>query len=183
MTPRCGVIPLARPCVRPFLRSAPAAASPTCGFLPRTPAPGRDGWSGHLTPCFVPDGPRGQQVSEPQVVGQTQQGHLVPEMGPHPFLPPPLHGVGIGSKAAGDLRPRQVRLLLEPHQALREVVGEDVGSSAVVDALSRHGASAFQGTSARPFPHGSIQPRREPRAGRRGRKSWVFGLSLLPSSG
>ena len=44
-------------------------------------------------------------------------------------------------QTAGDLRPRQARLLLEQLQSLREVLGEDVGSAAVAIALSRHRAS------------------------------------------
>ena len=80
----------------------------------------------------------GEYAAEPQVVGQVQQCHLMPEMGPHPFLLPPLHRVEIGPEAAGDLRPRQARLLLEPLQPLGEVVGEVGRSSSVMDALSRH---------------------------------------------
>ena len=67
--------------------------------------------------------------------------------GPHSLIPPTVHGVGIGPQAAGDLRPRQARLLLEPLQPLREVVGEDVDYSAVAGVLSRHGAGP---TSAKP---------------------------------
>ena len=57
-----------------------------------------------------------------------------------PLIPPAPHRFGMGVETAVDLRPRQARLLLEPHQTLREVAGEDVGSSAVVCALSRHRA-------------------------------------------
>ena len=38
----------------------------------------------------------------------------------------------------GNLRPGQARLLLEAHETLREVVGQDVDYSAVVRTLSRH---------------------------------------------
>ena len=50
-------------------------------------------------------------------------------------------------ETAVDIRPRQFRLLLEPHQPLREVCGEVGCSSAVVDALSRHGAGPPGGLS------------------------------------
>ena len=63
-------------------------------------------------------------------------------VGPSPAFSPTPYGVAIGLQAAGDLRPRQARLFLEPLEPLREVVGEDVGSSAVVCALSWHGTSA-----------------------------------------
>ena len=66
-------------------------------------------------------------------------------LGTHPLLPPAPHGFGIGPEAAGDLRPRQAGLLLEPLQPLREVLRKVVGHSAVVDALSRHGADPSHG--------------------------------------
>ena len=43
------------------------------------------------------------------------------------FVPPTSDGEGVGSETAGDLRPRQAGLHLEPLQALREVVRENVG--------------------------------------------------------
>ena len=46
-----------------------------------------------------------------------------------PAFSPTPYGVAIGLQSAGHLRPR---LFLEPLEPLREVVGEDVGSSAVV---------------------------------------------------
>ena len=82
----------------------------------------------------------GEQVGESQVVGQGQQRHHVPRAGTHAHLPPSPYGVGIGPEVAGDLRPRQAGLLLEPLQPLREVAGEAVGDSPVVNALSRRGA-------------------------------------------
>ena len=120
--------------------SAPAvaAASPTRGFPPRTLAPGRDAFGGLLAPRFVREGPRGQQVGESQLVGQVQQRHLVPEMGPRSASIPAPYGVGIGSETASDLRPRQPRLLLEQLQPPREVGRHDVDYSAVVNWLSRH---------------------------------------------
>ena len=116
------------------------AGSPAPGFPPGTPAPGQRGRGRPLTPRSVRDGPRGEQVEEAQVFGQVQQRHQVPEMGPHSLIPPTVHGVGIGPQTAGQLRPRQAGLLLEPLQALREVLGEHVDYSAVAGVLSRHGA-------------------------------------------
>ena len=81
-------------------------------------------------------------MAEAQAVGQLQQGFPVLMVGPDPAISPTPYGVAIGLQAAGDLRPRQARLLLEPLEPLREVVGEDLGSSPVMCALSRHGASA-----------------------------------------
>ena len=133
---RRGVVRVRRPrCV-----SAPAvaAASPTRGFPPRTLAPGRDVFGWLLAPSFVREGPRGQQVGESQLVGQVQQRHLVPEMGPRSAFIPTPYGVGIGPETASDLRPRQPRLLLEQLQPLREVGRHDVDYSAVVYSLSRH---------------------------------------------
>ena len=63
-------------------------------------------------------------------------------LGPHPLIPPAPYRVGVRSEAAVHLRPRQAGLLLEPLQAMREVVGKDVGSSAVMCTLSRHGTSS-----------------------------------------
>ena len=133
---RRGVVRVRHPrCV-----SAPAvaAASPTRGFPPRTLAPGRDVFGWLLAPRFVREGPRGQQVGESQFVGQVQQRHLVPEMGPRSASIPTPYGVGIGPETASDLRPRQPRLLLEQLQSLREVGRHDVDYSAVVNWLSRH---------------------------------------------
>ena len=74
----------------------------------------------------------------PRVAGHLQQRHHVHYVGSHPAFNPTPYGVAIGSQAAGDLQPRQAGLLLEPLQPLREVVGDRVGYSAVVSALSRH---------------------------------------------
>ena len=133
---RRGVVRVRRPrCV-----SAPAvaAASPTLGFPPRTLAPGRDVFGWLLAPRFVREGPSGQQMGQSQLVGQVQQRHLVPEMGPRSASIPTPYGVGIGPETASDLRPRQPRLLLEQLQSLREVGRHDVDYSAVVNWLSRH---------------------------------------------
>ena len=83
-----------------------------------------------------------QQVAESLAVGQVHQRLPVVVVGPHSSVFPAPHSFGIGPEAAGNLRPRQTRFIPEPLQALREVVGEDVGSSAVMCALSRHGISA-----------------------------------------
>ena len=64
----------------------------------------------------------GEWVAESKVVGQVQKRFRVMLVGPHPGLPPTPYGVVAGPQAAGNLRPRQARLLLEP---LREVVEED----------------------------------------------------------
>ena len=80
----------------------------------------------------------GEQVAEAQRVHHFQERCIVPRVGPHPLVPPAPHGFGVGVETAVQLRPREPGLLLEPHEALREVVGEVVGPSAVLDALSRH---------------------------------------------
>ena len=82
----------------------------------------------------------GEQVAEAQRASQVQQRYHVPRAGPHPLIPPAPYRVWVGSETAVQLRPREVRLLLEPHEPLREVVGEVVDSSAVVCTLSRHRA-------------------------------------------
>ena len=56
----------------------------------------------------------------------------MPRTGPHSLVPPAPHGLGMGVETAVQLRPRQGRLLLEVHEALREVVGEIICPSAVV---------------------------------------------------
>ena len=80
---------------RPRCVSAPAVAvaSPTRGFPPRILAPGRDAFGRLLALRFVREGPRGQQVGESQLVGQIQQRHLVPEMGPRSASIPTPYGV------------------------------------------------------------------------------------------
>ena len=73
--------------------------------------------------------------------------------------PGPAHdGVGMGAETPVQLRPRQARLLLEPHQPLREVCGEVIGLSGVVYALSRHRAGP-SGTQ----PEASLQGERRHR--------------------
>ena len=87
----------------------------------------------------------GEQLAEAQAVGQLHQRLPVLIVGPDPAISPAPYGVAIGPQAAGDLRPRQARLFLEPLQPLREVLGEGVGSSVVAIALSRHRASPPSG--------------------------------------
>ena len=84
----------------------------------------------------------GEQVAEAQIVSQFQECCKVAYAGPHPLIPPAPYRVGVRSETAVHLRPRQAGLLLEPLQAMGEVVGKDVGSSAVVCTLSRHGTSS-----------------------------------------
>ena len=97
-----------------------------------------------FVPGFVLDAPLGEDMDQAQVVGQIKQRLLMSQVGPHALVPPTSYGEGVGSETAGDLRPWQVRLLLEPHEALPEVVGEAVGSAAAVCALSRHGEPILQ---------------------------------------
>ena len=84
----------------------------------------------------------GEQVAEVQAVGQLQHRPPVPIVGPDRAFSTTPHGVTIGPDESGDLRPRQPRLPLGPFQPLREILGEDLGSSTVVCALSRHGTNA-----------------------------------------
>ena len=63
-----------------------------------------------------------EYVPEAQIVGQVKQCHHVPNAGPHPLIPPAPYRVWVRSETAVQLRPRQVRLPLEPHEPLREVV-------------------------------------------------------------
>ena len=96
---------------------------------------------------FCVSGPSGhgarsasQEVTEAHTVRQFQQRPPVLVVGPRSAISPSPYGVAIGLQATGDLRPRQARLLLEPPQTLREVVGDGMGSSVVANALSRHRA-------------------------------------------
>ena len=82
----------------------------------------------------------GEYVAEAQAFRQLHQRLPMLVVGSDPAFSPTPYGVAIGPQAAGDLRPRQAGFLLEPHEPLWEVVGEVVGSSSVVIALSRHGA-------------------------------------------
>ena len=82
----------------------------------------------------------GKQMAQIQRVGQVQQRHHVFCVRARPTYGPTPYGVGICPESAGDLRPRQARLFLEPLQPQGEIVGEVVGDSLVVIALSRHGA-------------------------------------------
>ena len=78
-------------------------------------------------PCSVPE-----QVAEAQGVRHFQERRIVPRVGQHVLVPPAPRGLGMDVETPVYLRPRQLRLLLEPHEALREVVGEDVDYSVVV---------------------------------------------------
>ena len=62
-------------------------------------------------------------------------------LGRIPFFHQRLTVYGYVPRRRAISTPRQAGLHLEPLQALREVIGEDVGYSAVVCALSRHGAN------------------------------------------
>ena len=73
---------------------------------------------------------------------------------------------GMDSETAVQLRPRQTRLLLESLEALREVLGEVVGPSAVVCALSRHGAPAPPVGRIRTPSTESFRADRNPRMGK-----------------
>ena len=192
---RRGVVRVRRPrCV-----SAPAvaAASPTRGFPPGTLAPGRDAFGRLVAPRFVREGPSGQQVGESQLVGQVQQRHLVPEMGPRSASIPTPYGVGIGPETASDLRPRQPRLLLEQLQPPREVGRHDVDYSAVVNWLSRHCPILPQDGNPRRDGVRSASVRSQPHPGALGEATaclpravggppisfHVCGLFSLPSTG
>ena len=123
-------------------RSPPGDLAPSRRIGPErslrpTGAPSR---AGQIVPGFALDAPVGEDMAQAQVVGQIKQRRLMSQVGPHAFVPPTSDGEGVGSETAGDLRPRQAGLHLEPLQALWEVVGENVGHSAVVCALSRNPA-------------------------------------------
>ena len=79
----------------------------------------------------------GEQVAESQAVGQLHERLPVRIVGPSLAFSPAPHRVAIGSKAAGNLRPRQARLRLEPLQPLREFVGEFIGASPVAVGAGR----------------------------------------------
>ena len=123
------------------------------------------------TPCMTaswrssPCGPRpppgapspsvSEQVAKAQRVRHLQERRIVLRVGQHPLLPPAPRGLGMDVETAVYLRSRQVGLLLEPHQALREVGWEARGSSAVVYALSRHGIAGPPGTQPVPLSNAS----------------------------
>ena len=65
-------------------------------------------------------------MRQTQRVRHFQERCIVLYAVPHPLVPPAPHSLGIGVETAVQFRPRQARLLLEPHEALREVVGEVV---------------------------------------------------------
>ena len=147
--------------MRPFLRFRPvarlrvrgfefhpraAAASSTCRSPPGYLAPSRrirpehslrptgaPSRAGQFVPGFALDAPLGEEMAQAQVVGQIKQRRLMSQVGPHALVPPTSYGEGVGSETAGDLPPRQARLHLEPLQALREVVGENVGGMCAVE--------------------------------------------------
>ena len=80
----------------------------------------------------------GEQVAQVKVVGHLEQCQHVLHVRPGLALSPTPHRVRIGPDPAGNLRPRQIRLLPEAPQPLREVVGEVAGNSGVLSANSRH---------------------------------------------
>ena len=65
----------------------------------------------------------GEQVGEAQGSRQGHQRHHVPHAGASPSLPPAPQRLVVDVETPCNLRPRQPRLLLEPLQPLREVVG------------------------------------------------------------
>ena len=122
---RAAASPCAQPCMRHF-----------CVSGPPTPAPHRRALS-----YWVNKWPR------PRLSASSTSAFRCWWLGRTAFSPTP-YGVAIGLQTAGNLRPRQTRLLLEPPQPFREVVGDDVGSSTVTCALSawrRHSLSTAVG--------------------------------------
>ena len=148
-------------------RFPPGDLAPSWRIRPERPLrpTGTPSRAGQIVPGFALDAPVGEDMAQAQVVGQIKQRRLMSQAGPRALVPPTSYGEGVGSETAGDLRPRQAGLHLEPVQALWEVVGENVGPSAVVCALSRHGLRLPGGTTGCPLrwcmatPQGSV-PRR-----------------------
>ena len=105
------------------------------------------------------------------------QRHHVPHAGASPSLPPAPHRLVVDVETADDLRPRQARLLLEPLQPLREVVGDLVGHSAVVCPLSRHRAGPSAGLS---DPHLRERPVRAAMGTARWREARDAAASAAP---
>ena len=142
---------------------------------------------------YLLDAPVGEDMAQAQGVGQFKEGDLMSQVGPYPVESPTSYGEGVGSETAGDLRPRQAGLHFESLQTLWEVVGEDVDPSAVVCALSQHGAAGlpqdasglFQTRAqASPFPSASDRGRSVSRSVRLPHTSfYVCGLFSLPSTG
>ena len=127
------------PCMRQFLRFSSAAAA-----TPYRPTR----WSPSV----------GEQVAETQASGKLQQRLPVLVVGPRSAISPSPYGVAIGLQPAGDLRPRQARLLLEPPQTLREVGGDVVGFSLVEYALSRHRTKPSRSTAGDSLQSGCKRP-------------------------
>ena len=65
-----------------------------------------------------------EQVVKAQALGQIDQGHHVLGVGPGAALLPKPYIVVAGPETAGGLLPRRAACVLEPHQTLREGVGE-----------------------------------------------------------
>ena len=95
--------------------------------------------------CLVRRRSDGEQVAEPSALREVPWGQEIVGVGPDAVLVPPPDGLGAGAEPPGYPGPRHSRYLPEPHQPLREVVGEDIYYSAVVSALSRHLAGFPQG--------------------------------------
>ena len=91
-------------CVRPFCVSARPPPLPRTGPL--------DGLS------------VGEQVDEAQAAGQFHERLPVLMVGLDPAFSPTPYGVAIGLQAAGDLRPRQARLILEPLRHFGKLSGK-----------------------------------------------------------
>ena len=120
------------------------------------------GFSSISAPCRRGALPRhvasvGEDMAQAQGVGQFKERDLMSQVGSYPVEPPTSYGERVGSETAGDLRPRQAGLLLEPLQALWEFVGEYVGPWAVVCVRSQHGEPVLPQDS-RTLTYGSARP-------------------------
>ena len=139
--PECNAgLTVSTPCVTASWRSSP------CG--PRPP-PG------------APSPSVSEQVAEAEGVRHLQESRIVLRVGQHPLFPPAPRGLGMDVETAVYLSPRQVGLFLEPHQPLRKVGWEARGSSAVINALSRH--RSFRKTAASSLLRGCPGPSDIPR--------------------
>ena len=152
---------LAHPCMPPLSAFRSRWSQPPrrgAVFLPGLRPRGATARSGRLTTFFVPDRPVGEDIAQAQVLGQFQQGHLVPQDGPDPLVLPASQVEGGGAQAAVQFRPRQPRLPLEPVETLREIAGEVVVSlpwcvrcRGIEPVLQEDGGKAlFLGGTARP---------------------------------
>ena len=83
----------------------------------------------------------------PRLSAQVRQRHLMPEMEPRFFLPPPLYGVGIGPEATGNLRPRRPDSSLKRFSRCGKSRGRRAAFSCTVCAVVASGRS-FRRTAA-----------------------------------